>query len=619
MTDLLPIVLPPSWHIAFVLTLLFLAAVSFAFERISLEATSVALLVILLVGFEVAPLHDASGARILSAIDLLGGFANPSLVALLALLVMGQGLVQVGALPWFARPMLSLARHAPRTTVGLVLVGALVLSGFVNNTPVVVLTIPLLQRVAARLGWSASRVMMPLSFVAILGGMTTLIGSSTNLLVSSTLTGLGERALGFFEFAALGSVLAAVGAAYSLLILPRILPDRRNLTQRLLRKEKLFLGEIDVTAASALLGKTPRDGVLEALPDVQVLLVQRGEDTLDPMSDEVVIAADDVLIVTADRESLAGALSGHVGFMLGRELVEKNGGKGRRSAEDHVVAEAMIPPASAMVERTLDAIAFHRRFGCLIIGVEHQGQLATRRLSRMRLEAGDELLIVGARESVEALSDNPDLVLMGRGIHDVPRSTLAPRAVAIFVATVVLAATGVLPIVVSALAGMAMMLATKCLDIRNAWRAIDRRILLLVGSTLALSMALQRTGAGDVVARALLEPLGDASPWVTRTLLFALVAITTNLLSNNATAILFTPIAVALAHSMGLEPSSLAIAVLLGANASFATPIGYQTNLLVMGPGHYRFVDFLRGGLPLVALMTVTYAIASPLLEGALR
>jgi len=603
--------LDQGWHIAFVLGLLLLAVISFAWERISLEATSVGLIVVLLVWFQVFPIYGADGQALLGPAELLRGFANPSLAALLGLIVMGEGLVRSGALPWLARPLLRVAGRAPKVGIVVMLMAALVLSAFINNTPVVVLSIPLLQALLNKLRWRPSRVMMSLSFVAILGGMTTLIGSSTNLLVSSALTELGEAPLSFFGFAGVALPMTIAGALYSIFVLPRLLPTRGDLADHLLSKNRRFLGEIDVIPSCTLAGKRTVRGNLEALPDVKILLVQRGEDTLAPELEDVEITPGDVIIVRATREAMASALSRNLGHLLAREEEESGEGNARprSTQEDHVVAEVMIPPASVMIDRTIDGIGLHRRYGCLVIGIQHHGRIETCRLATTRLEAGDELLVAGPRAAIEALGDNPDLVLMGRGIADVPKTRRAPHAVAIFVATVLVAATGLLPIVVAASVGTLAMLISGCLDLPRAWRALDRKILMLVASTLALSTALQATGAASLVARTLLSPLAGAGQVLTLVFLFGVVTVTTNVLSNNATAILFTPIAVTLARDLNISPTTAAIAVLLGANCSFVTPIGYQTNLLVMGPGHYRFTDFVRGGLPLVAVVALAYGL----------
>lgn len=609
------LLIDPSIHMWVVIALTVAVMVSFAWERVSLEMTSLALLVVLLVWFQLFPLPGPDGENLLDPTALLRGFANPSLLAVMALLVMGQAMVQTGALTGLTRMFLRLSGRHRVLALTSGFTGIVLTSAFLNNTPVVVMFIPIMQALAQRFGWSTSRVMMPLSFVAILGGMTTLMGSSTNLLVSSALTDLGQPALGIFQFSAIGVVMAAVGAVYAAAILPRILPDRGGLANILAAEGKQFVAEIDVTPDSRLVGATPVAGQFKALPDVTVRVVSRRGQNILPPFDDIELQAGDVLIVAATRPALTEALAINAGYLLTSTAAAPAAAEtqepGRRPAE-RVLAEVMIAPASRMIDQTIDMVGFHRRFGCLVLGIQRRGRMARVRMGEIRLEAGDVLLIVGPREAVDNLAANPDIILMTWAIRDLPRLSRAPHAAAIFGLTVAAASSGFLPISVAAIAGASAMLATGCLNLRQAIRALDRTIFVLVGAALALGTALQATGAAAAIAMALLGALGDPGPVLTMGVLFAIVAVATNVLTNNACAVLFTPIAVGIANDLGMDPSIMAITVLLAANCSFATPIGYQTNLLVMGPGHYRFRDFLRGGLPLVVVMWIVFMAVAP-------
>ncbi|NBC31080.1 MAG: SLC13 family permease [Alphaproteobacteria bacterium] len=591
------------------------AMVSFALERISLEMTSLLALGFLLLWFQIAPLTGADGEPLLPPQTLLQGFANPSLLAVLALLVMGQGMIQTGALNGLTSVLVQATRKRKRLGAAGVFLGVLLVSAFLNNTPVVVMFIPIMQTIALRLGWAGSRLMMPLSYAAILGGMTTMIGSSTNLLVSSALIDLGQRPLEMFEFTRLAAAMAAVGAVYVIFILPRLLPDRGTLAGSFVGEGKQFIAEIDITPESRLVGARAAAGTFKELPDVTVRLVKRGEQIMLPPFDDVVLRPGDVLIVAATRQALTEALTRNAGYLLtheGHDAIPTGNGTGRRPAE-RVLTEVMIAPASRMIDQTVDMIGFRRRFGSLVLGIQRRGRMARMRIGEIRLEAGDVLLIAGPRESVDALANNPDLLLMAWTTRELPELQRAPHAVLIFLATVALAASGFLPIPVAAFVGATAMIATGCLNLRQAIRAMDRTILLLVGSALALGKALEATGGAQFLARAMIESFGGTDPLTNMALLFIIVALGTNVLTNNATAVLFTPIGINLAFDLGLDPSVMAITVLLAANCSFATPIGYQTNLLVMGPGHYRFSDFLRGGVPLMLLMWLVFCLLAPL------
>ncbi len=607
------IVLDPAWHMWFVIAVLAVTMVSFALERVSVELTSLSTLAVLLLWFQVIPLTDGAGASLLGAGELLRGFANPSLFAVLALLVMGQAMVQTGALSGLTRMFVRLSKNHHKLAVVSGFAGVMLTSAFLNNTPVVVMFIPIMQALAVRQNKSPSKLMMPLSFAAILGGMTTLIGSSTNLLVSSALTDAGGAPLAMFDFLVIGVCMAAVGALYVVFVLPRLLPDRGDMARTLFQGGRQFIAEIDVLADSPLVGQQSAAGQFKALPGITVRLIQRGDHSIMPPFEDVELRAGDILFVAATRQALAEVLARNVGYLL------SSGGPGEPDTEEadgpaleRVLAEVMIAPASRMIDQTIDMVGFRRRFGFPVLGIQRRGRMARQRLSEIRLEAGDVLLIVGDQKNVDTISNNSDLLLMTWAVRDIPRLQRAPHAAAIFALTVLAAATGLVPIAVAALVGALATIVTGCLNLRQAARALDRTILVLVGSTLALGHALQATGGAEYIAMNVLEAIAGPHPMANMAVLFLVVAAATNVLSNNACAVLFTPIAISLAGNLGVAPSVMAITVLLAANCSFASPIGYQTNLLVMGPGHYRFADFLKAGVPLTLLMWLTFCLIAP-------
>ncbi|MEO3431808.1 SLC13 family permease [Inquilinus sp. CAU 1745] len=608
------VTLDPSIHMWVVLATLVAAMISYAWEKVSVEVTSLCLLGFLIVWFSVFPYEGAEGRPPLDAAELLKGFANPSLIAVLALLVMGQAVVQTGALTKLTRVFVRLSKHHPTLSIGCGLAGVGAVSAWLNNTPVVVMFIPIMQAIAQRLSLSPSRLMMPLSFAAILGGMTTLLGSSTNMLVSSALIDLGETPLNMFDMTAVGVIMAVVGICYVIFILPHILPTRADFAGSLKGDSKQFVAEIDIVTDSALAGQRLTAGHFPALPDVTVKLIQRADQILLPPFGDIELQVEDLLIVVATREALVEAIARNGGYLLSEaeSRPDPDGDGNGKPPSERALAEVMITPASRMIDQTLDTIDFHRRFGAQVVGIQRRGRMARRRLGSVQLEAGDVLLVIGARENVEQLANNPDILLMTWAIKDLPKLEKSGQAAFIFGATLLAASTGLVSITVAAFVGATAMVMTGCLNIRQAVRAVDRSILLIVGATLALGAALEATGGATFIANSVLGSIAGNDPALNMTLLFLVVALITNVLSNNACAILFTPIAVSVAATTGVDPMVMAITVLLGANCSFATPIGYQTNLLVMGPGHYRFGDFIRGGLPLTLLMWVVFTIAAP-------
>lgn len=615
-----------NYHMWFVLFITGAAVYFFAREKYPLDVTSIGILTALLIFGQLFPLDDANGRNQLDAYHLLSGFANPALVAVLALLVMGQAMTRTDSLRPFIRFFVNNKYMPPWLSILGILVFVLVFSAFLNNTPLVILAIPIMQAVGISAGISDSRIMMPLSFAAILGGMLTLVGSSTNLLVSSSMVELGYEPLNFFEFLVPGAMLAAAGMLYVLIALPRFLPDRKSLKQEISGNNKEFVAELDVTQDSVLVGMECVDGRFAALPNLDVRLIQRQGHLILPPFEGYTIEKGDIMIVAATRESLADVLAKFPGFLLTEDEVklidaaEEDHEEGddervgpteleEKVEETRVLAEIMIPPGSRFVDMTIDQVDFLRQFGMVVLGIQRRARVVRRRLGRIRLEPGDVLLVAGAQGSVNEIrgANRADVIVLSGSKEELPLPKKAPIAGLIFLLTVILASTGVMSIVVAALAGCVALVATGCLNIRQATRAIDRKILLLVGSMLALGVALQATGGAQFIADLMLKaPFAD-QPLYMAAMLFIIVAICTNILSNNACAILFTPIAMNMAINMGSDPIVFAITVIFAANCSFASPIGYKTNLLVMGPGNYRFRDFMKAGVPLVLVVWVAY------------
>jgi di/tricarboxylate transporter len=461
--------------------------------------------------------------------------------------------------------------------------------------------------------------MMPLSFAAILGGMTTLIGSSTNLLVSSSLIELGQEPFGFFSFTIPGLVLASIGLAYVLFVAPRLLPERATLAGRLVGESgKQFIAQITVPAQSKLVGEKAVAGLFPTLRDITVRMIQRGEHAELPPFDDFALREGDVLIVAATRKALTDVYSMGAGVLQ----PELRANPGRREEKrkvpwatgDQILAELMVTPASRLIGQTLEQIGFRYKYHCIALGIQRRSRMIRARMTEIPLEAGDVLLVQGAQGDIQALRASRDIMPMEWATTDVPSREQARRAGLIFLGVVALAALGIVPIVIAAILGATAMVGLGALNIRQAARAMDRRIILLVGAALALGAAMQETGAATFVARGITDVFSEPA-WALSAL-FLVIALLTNVLSNNACAVLFTPIAVSLAQELGVDPMVFAVAVVFAANCSFASPIGYQTNLLVMGPGHYRFADFARVGLPLTLLLWVAFSIFAPFYYG---
>lgn len=594
--------------------------VSYAWEYYSLEFTSLTAITVLLILFEFFPVIGPDGTNTLGAVRLLAGFADPALITVLCMLVIGQGLVQTGALQRIARDILMLARGSGPLAIGFTLLLALILSAISNNTPIVVVFIPVIQALAEQGRRSSSKVMIPLSYAAILGGMVTLIGSSTNLLVSGSLRDLGETPFTMFSFAVPGLVVAAAGLLYVIFIAPRLLPDRATMAGALVGSSgRQYLAQITVGNTSGLVGHGATAGMFPDLTDITVRMVLRGEHAELPPFDDFVLRPGDTLVTASTRNALMDALARDPGLIGDLDRDEPEGETPvtpRRPGEEQMLVEAMIAPASRMVGQNLEQIGFRRRFNCIVLGLQRRSRMIQQRVTEIRLEPGDVLLVRGRRRDVRGLRVNPDLLIMEWSAADLPNLHLARRALVITGLVVGAISLNLVPVVIAAMAGASAMLLFGCLNIRQAGRSVESRVVMLVAAALAMGHAMQATGGAEFLASLAVAAVGHEDPAILLSAFFLVVALITNVLSNNAAAVLFTPIAVSLAHSIGVDPMPFAVAVVMAASCSFATPIGYQTNLLVMAPGHYKFSDFVRAGLPLVFIVWLAFSLFAPFYYG---
>lgn len=591
-----------DFHIAVTLAFVVMAAVLFAWDRLPTEAAALVLLAGLLAFFHFFPLPD----QLLDMERLLAGFGNPALVAVVALLVLGEALVQTDALNAVGRLAARVGGSHPWRTISAVLLGVAAASGVVNNTPLVIIFIPIMQAMAQRLRLSSAKVMMPLSFATILGGMTTLLGSSTNLLVSTSLIALERRPLGIFEVTPIGIVVAAVGLAYLFLVAPRLLPERAEPERATVGADgRQFVAQLQVTPESRLIGQRLKAGLLRDAPDLVVRAVLRGDASFMAALEELDLKAGDILMVTATRRAIADVLVRN----LGLEPYATDDSSRRDAGQ--ILTEVMVVPRSPLIGQSLEQIQFSQRSRCVAVALRRRGQTVRQRMSDMPLESGDVLLVQCTEAHLRELRGRHEVVVLEGTASDLPEPHKGARAVTIFAAVVAMAVTGVMPIAMAAILGAAAMVLTGTLGVRQAFAAIDRRIIMLVGSALALGEAMEATGAAAWLADVTVRSLEGASPGLILSAFFGLILAITNILSNNACAVLFTPIAVGIAERLGMDPHIFALAVLIAADASFATPIGYQTNLLVMGPGRYRFRDFMRVGIPLSLLVWVAFVISA--------
>ncbi|MGB0478378.1 MAG: SLC13 family permease, partial [Parvibaculales bacterium] len=491
------------------------------------------------------------------------------------------------------------------------LFAAMIASAFLNNTPVVLMVIPVLAAMASRASSNASPYMMALSFITILGGMLTLIGSSTNLLVADTAERLGMHKIGFFEQTLPGLVLMAVGSVYVLLVMPRIMKSREaGVDDSDTDSGRQFIIELRLRYGDSLVGAETAAGFLPALSGMTLQMIESGGQSMLPPFDDHKLRTGDKLFIAATRREIADALA-QKEHPLRDHLMQlvPNGGD---SGEDLMLAELVVAPGSRIAQRAIGQTGFTHTTDCLIIGLQRRSRMLRHEMSDIRLKAGDVLLVIGQQSAVEGLRHNRDTLLMEWSARELPRFEKAGRARLIFAATVLAAASGFVPIVLATLAGAIGMVTSGVLNVRQASRGFDLRIFLVVAAALAMAQSMEVTGGAAFVSSSFLDLFDAGNPALVLSAFFLLCAVVTNLLSNNATAVLFTPLAVNLAAALNVDPMAFVLAVIFAASCSFATPIAYQTNLLVMTPGNFRFSDFMRAGIPLVIILWLTYSLFAP-------
>jgi di/tricarboxylate transporter len=597
-----------------VLVLTALALFLFTRDRIPLESSSLAILILLVAGFYLFP-YERDGEVLLAPADFFAVFGNEALVAICALMMVGKALETTGALQplasvvgraWSTRPVLALL-----TTL---LAGA-VLSAFMNNTPIVVLLMPILVGASLRVRFPVSEVMMPMGLATIIGGMSTTIGTSTNLLVVGISADLGVQRFGMFDWVLPVAIIGGIAIVFLWLVAPRLLPDRTppmaDTTPR------IFSAQLHVREGGFADGKTITEVLAKTQNRMRIDKIQRTESLFLAKLPSVRLQPGDRLFVKDSPENLK-----HYEQEIGATLFSMSDlerpvdEETPLSAEGQQLAEVVVTRGSPLHLRSLAAARFSSSYGLMPLAL-HRARApsaqVTGDLNMIRLRAGDVLLVQGSREAIASLKDSGTMLVLD-GTTDLPHTHNAKRALMIMGAVVLAAALQVMPISVAAVAGLGAMLATGCLSWRDASTALSVPVIMIIVTALALGKALMGTGMAAYLAHGFVYlASGLPTPMILSAFLL-LMSLMTNVVSNNAAAVIGTPIAISIARELGVDPEPFILAVLFGANMSFATPYGYQTNLLILSAGGYKFSDFLRVGIPLTIIMWLGFSLLLPVL-----
>lgn len=578
---------------AYVLGALLISAIGFYISEI---------IEIELVGFVMTTILVLTG--ILTPEEGMAGFTNRATITVGAMFVLSTAVYRTGALNFFVEFLKAQADRGPNALLIATMVIAGVLSAFINNTAIVAVFIPILLGISIDREFSASKLLIPLSYASLFGGVCTLIGTSTNLLVDSIANAAAGISLHIFEFAGVGLIMFGVGFIYMYFIGKRLLPEHappRDITDT---EDTIYVTRLKIGDESPFVGEALQDTILEEADNGEVIRVTRGSEIIESPSADFILQPDDLVTIRCMLSGIKALLD-----IEGLSVPSERG----LQADDEIFAEIVVSPASMLENFVFAAKEFRRRTGASIIAIRDRFEAHARPAERIRLKAGDLLLIKTTRYNLERLQQNLDIILVSE--HDFPSYKMgqAVTALTIVVGVVLLAAFDALPIYVGAPTGGILLVLTGCLTMKGLYNAIDWKVIFLLAGLIPLGIALQKTGLSHAVSTFLTGSLAAYGPVVVLAALYLITTLMTEIISNNGAVVILAPIAIAAAQTMGVDAKPFVMAVAYAGSASFLTPVGYQTNTMVYQPGGYSFSDYFKVGLPLMLLFWGIAVVAIPI------
>lgn len=568
-------------------------------EKISVDLTAIGIMVILVV------------TGILTPRETIAGFANPAVITVGAMFVVSKGMMRTGGVEFLGRRIIQMAGGNYKLALIIILLTVAVASGFINNTPVVILFIPVIMTMCCKFGLSPSKFLIPVSYASILAGTCTLIGTSTNIIISDLSVSQGYDGLSMFELSIIGVPLALVGILFIFFAAPKVLPSLANPICKLQDSgHRQYLAELRIPEKSSLIGRNPGNIFKKRYPSLNVIELVNKSHIYHPDRDKITIVAGDIILVKGSLNDLVDILhqeqvelpSSEKGLVLGAQK------------DAPIVVELIISPHSTVRGQQLLKTDLARDPDINIIAVKRSNlHMSERQIHDVRLQTGDILLIWCHDSKIESLRSETDYIVVEDVYEEIVHKRKAWWSIINFIGMVGTATLGIADIMTCSLTAAFLMIITGCLQMRDAYKALQGDVLLLIAGTIALGAAMQKSGTSQLYAETFLSFFAGFSPVVVLGAMILLTSISTQILSNNATAVLLLPIAISTAIAIGVDPKPFIVGICFGASACFATPVGYQTNLMVYGPGGYRFMDYLKLGIPLNLFVVIASTLLIPL------
>lgn len=584
-------------EIALLFGIILALLILFVLEIFPTDTVAIGLMVVLMLGGFVSPSEG------------IAGLSNEATVTVLALMILSVGLESTGVINQIGQRLRKVFDEREGRTILIIMLIVGLCSAFIATTAVVIVFMRIMVKLTQKMPTRLAKILMPLSFAGILGGSCTLLGTSTNLLVSSIAAKYSMPAFGIFEFSHIGIVFFIAGLLYMLFIGRFLIPKHQRETELTDRYEiEDYITEVTVEAESNLIGKPLEEANCFAGEDIDLLQLKSKRNRYRFPNRAIHLQEGDVLLVKGSMEKIADLRSDHDLTIITEKKAYKDE---QLHNEDVILCEVIIRPGSRLIGKTLDKLVLKRDYNAIPLAVKHKRKNFATRLRQIKIEAGDTLLMQVERSTFQRFYNLPDFVVLQEYPELAVKTGKRYLSAGIVAMVIVLAALNVLPILVSALLGCVLMFLTRCLDLQKAYREVDWSVFFLLAGVIPLGTAMDNTGASELIAMKFVEWFGKVSPRMLVSILFIFTALLSSIISNNATAILLTPIAISIATSLQLDPRPLLFTVMFAANTSYISPIGYQTNTLIYGPGGYKFSDYVKvgGGLTLLIWLLASFLI----------